>query len=102
VTTDDELEAFYIVKSLLRQAVEVRRIGYRDTQSYFAILLDDNNRKTVCRLYLGGSKDHLCVLDENKKEIRYELVSLDDIYKYADVLLTAVSRIEKQKVVPVE
>jgi len=66
------------------------------------ILLDDNNRKTVCRLYLGGSKDHLCVLDENKKEVRHELGSLDDIYKYSDILLTAVSRIEKLKVVPVE
>ncbi|WP_448698109.1 type I restriction endonuclease [Mucilaginibacter sp. AW1-3] len=102
VTTEDELEAFYIIKSLLRQTVDVKRIGYRDTQSYFVILLDDNNRKTVCRLYLGGSKDHLCILDDHKKEVRYELASLDDIYKYSDVLLTALSRLEKLKVVPIE
>jgi len=102
VTTEAELEAFYIVKSLLRQGLDSKRVGYRDTQSYFAILLDDNNRKTVCRLYLGGAKDHLCVLDDNKKEVRYELGSLDDIYKYAEVLLTAVARLDKLKAVAME
>jgi hypothetical protein len=45
VTTDEELEGFYIVKSLLRQNIDAKRITYRDAQSYFAILLDDNNRK---------------------------------------------------------
>ena len=102
ITTEAELEAFYIVKSLLRQAVDSKRVGYRDSQSYFAILLDDNNRKTVCRLYLGGAKEHLCVLDDNKKEMRYELSSLDDIYRYSEVLLTAVARLEKLKAVAVE
>jgi hypothetical protein len=97
VTTEEELEGFYIVKSLLRQNVEARRITYRDAQSYFAILLDDNNRKTICRLYLDGSKKHLVVLDEAKKEVKYEIQSLDEIYGYADALLGAIARLEKVK-----
>jgi hypothetical protein len=97
VTTEEELEGFYIVKSLLRQNVDAKRITYRDAQSYFAILLDDNNRKTICRLYLGATKQYLVVLDENKKEIKYEIQTLDEIYKYADALLQAIARLEKSK-----
>ncbi len=97
VTTEEELEGFYIVKSLLRQHVDAKRITYRDAQSYFAILLDDNNRKTICRLYLGGSKNYLVVLDEARKELKYEIRSLDEIYQYSDALLAAIARLEKGK-----
>jgi hypothetical protein len=86
VTTEEELEGFMIVKSILRQKVELSRITQRDAQSYFAILLDDNNRKPICRLYLGNKK-HIGVFDEQKKEIKSEILSLDEIYKYADQLL---------------
>ncbi len=86
VTTEEELEGFMIVKSILRQKVELSRITQRDAQSYFAILLDDNNRKPICRLYLGNKK-FIGVFDEQKKEVKSELSSLDDIYKYADQLL---------------
>ncbi|MDN5289021.1 MAG: restriction endonuclease [Mucilaginibacter sp.] len=97
VTTEEELEGFYIVKSLLRQHVEARRITYRDAQSYFAILLDDNNRKTICRLYLGGAKNYLVVLDEAKKEVKYEIQSLDEIYTHTDALLAVIAKLEKTK-----
>ncbi len=97
VTTEEELEGFYIVKSLLRQNVDSKRITYRDAQSYFAILLDDNNRKTICRLYLSANKKLLVVLDEAKKEVKHEIQTLDEIYKYSKELLNAVSRLEKGK-----
>jgi hypothetical protein len=66
-------------------------------QSYFAILLDDNNRKTICRFYLSGSKNYLLVLDEAEKEVKYEIQTLDEIYQYADALLDAIARLEKSK-----
>jgi hypothetical protein len=96
VTTEEELEGFYIVKSLLRQHVDSKRITFRDAQSYFVILLDDNNRKTICRLYLGAAKKYFVVLDDAKKEVKYEIQSLDEIYKYADVLLEIIARLEKK------
>jgi len=95
ITTEEELEGFYIVKSLLRQNVDSKRINYRDALSYFAILLDDNNRKTVCRLYLGANKKYLAILDDNKKEIKHEIHSLDEIYKYTEDLLKVIERLEK-------
>lgn len=97
VTTEEELEGYYIVKSLLRKQVDVKRIVFRDAQSYFAILLDDNNRKTICRLYLGASKKYLVVLDETKKEIKIEIQSVDEIFNHADALLEVVDRLEKKQ-----
>ena len=96
VTTEEEIEGFFIVKSILRETTDPKRITYRDALSYFAILLDDNNRKTICRLYLNAKK-YLVVLDENKKEIKHELQSLDDLYHHVAILNDAVARLESAK-----
>ena len=53
-TTEEELEGYRIVVAILRRKLSVDRIVHRDTQSYFGILLDDNNRKPLCRLHLNG------------------------------------------------
>ena len=90
VTTEEELEAFYIIKSILRASIPPERITYRDAQTYFAVFLDDNNRKTVCRLYLNSpTRKRLTFLDENKKEIHNKIKSIDDIYNFADQLKEA-------------
>lgn len=97
ITTEEEMEGFMIVKSILRQKINASRITFRDAQSYFAILLDDNNRKTICRLYLNTGKKYLCTLDEQKKEVKFELSSLDDIYKHSEQLQSIVESLEKSK-----
>ncbi len=97
LTTEEELEGFMIVKTILRQKISLSRVTYRDAQSYFAILLDDNNRKTICRLYLNGSKKFLATLDHQKKEIRNEINSLDDIFNYSDLLFQIVENYDKSK-----
>ena len=81
-TTEEELEGFLIVKTILRQKIPATRVTYRDAQSYFAIFLDDNNRKAVCRLYLNGGKKFIGLFDENKNETKNEIETLDDIFKY--------------------
>ena len=97
VTTEEELEGFMIVKTILRQKISATRVSYRDAQSYFAILLDDNNRKTICRLYLNGSKKYFVILDDQKKEVKNEIISLDDIFKYSETLLKIVDNYDKSK-----
>ncbi len=86
ITTEDELEAFYIIKSILRQHFPIGRIGYRDAQSYFTILVDDNNRKNVCRLYMNSSNWAISFTDE-KKEVKSPLKSLDDLYTFSDKII---------------
>jgi len=97
ITTEEELEGFMIVKTILRQKINATRIVYRDAQSYFAILLDDNNRKAICRLYLNSSKKYFVLLNEQKKEIKNEISSLDDIFKHSKTLFKIVDRYDKSK-----
>lgn len=68
VTTLEELEGYAIVKSILNGTVDINRVTYRDNSSYFNILLDDNIRKTVCRLYFNRSQKYIAFLDENKEQ----------------------------------
>lgn len=89
-TTSDEIDGFLIVKAILRQNVNVDRVFYRDAQTYFSIILDDNNRKPICRLHLNGGKKYISIFDENKNEIKKELNSLNDIFKHSDDLLKVV------------
>ena len=77
-TTEEELESYQIDKS---------RIVHRDTQSYFGILFDDNNRKPICRLHLNGGNKYISLFDENRKETKTQIESIDDIYKFEDQLL---------------
>lgn len=92
ITTIEELEAYAIIKSILRTIVDGDRIAYRDTESYFGILLDDNNRKWICRVFLMTSTKYLMIADENKHGVRCNIDSIDDIYKYADELKAACER----------
>lgn len=87
VTTVEELEGFMIVKTVLRQKIDISRIFYRDAQSYFSIILDDNNRKPICRLYFNSAKKYIVTFDEQKKETKHELTSLEDIFDFSEILI---------------
>jgi hypothetical protein len=66
--------------------VEPKRVVMRDTQSYCGILLDDNNRKPICRLRFNGQVKQLGLINADKSEERVELSTIEDIYKYSEKL----------------
>ncbi len=91
MTTAEEIEGFYIVKSILRNVVNPVRIAMRDTQSYCGILLDDNNRRAICRLHFNRDKKYIGLFDSTKNETRYQIAHLDDIYQYSEQLRATVA-----------
>jgi hypothetical protein len=98
ITTEEELNGFYIINSILRTKIPSSRISYRDSQTYLSIVLDDNNRKPLCRLWLNGqNKKHIGLFDKDKKETKYEIHTLDDIYNYSKQLLETVGYYEDDK-----
>lgn len=93
VTTEEELDSFRVIKAILAKRVDVNRLFYRDAQSYFAILLDDNNRKPICRMYLNSETNkYFCLIDEAKKEVRTDIESIYDLYNYTDQILASLDR----------
>lgn len=83
ITTAEELEAFAIIKSILRQTTETSNITYKDTERYFGILFKNNTRKWICRLYLGNTKS-IVFPTEDKGQERIHINSIDDLYNFED------------------
>lgn len=97
ITTEEEIESYIIVKSILRPFIDISRVVYRDAQTYFAVLLDDNNRKPICRMYFNGlTKKYIATFDENKKETKHEIKCLDDIFNYSQQLKDIISFYDKK------
>jgi len=94
VTTDEEIEGYFIIKSILAETVPLERVVDRDTKSYFGILLDDNNRKWICRLYFNSlTNKYLGIHIDDKKEEKYKLDRIEDIYSYKDELIKVAKRL---------
>jgi hypothetical protein len=96
-TSEEELEAYRIVVAILRRKLPTNRIVSRDTQSYFGILLDDNNRKPLCRLHLNNGKKYIGLFNADKSEVRQPIQTIDDIYLFEKELLETVGVYEGEK-----
>lgn len=92
VTTLEELEGYQIVKAIACGAVKPQRVFHRDQKSYFAILLDDNNRKPIARLHFNAKQKYVGTFDENKTETRHPIEELEEIYEHADAIRETVTR----------
>lgn len=91
ITTDEETEGYNIIKAILRQKIAAHRIVARDTQSYFGVLLDDNNRKPLTRLHFNAKQKYIGIFDNDKNETRHPIESIDDIFNFSESLLTTAS-----------
>lgn len=91
VTTKEEMEGYRIVRAIMREVVDVDRIADRDVKTYFGVLLDDNNRKPICRLRFDGSQKYLGLIDEEKNEEKVPIDSLDELYDYREQLQKTVT-----------
>ena len=91
-TTLEEIEGFQIVRAIVASEVPFVRVVARDQKSYFGILLDDNNRKPVCRLHFNRKQMYIGLFDADKNERRELLGSVEEIYHHADELRETVRR----------
>jgi Uncharacterized conserved protein len=92
VTTEEELEAYFIVKNLLADVADIHDITYKDTESYINILYKGNSRKWICRLRLTEAQKTLIIPDENKKDTKFILQDIYDLSQYKDSLIAVLSR----------
>lgn len=90
ITTEEEIQGYYIVKAILASTIDLNRIVMRDAQSYCAILCDNNNRRPICRLHFNTKQKYLETFDANKIGTREPIEHLSDIYKFSDKLIETV------------
>ena len=90
--TVEEMEAFAIVKAILRDIIDVNRLTWQHTKDYLVILFDGNSRKRICRFWFNKEQKFITTPDENKKPVRHDISTLNDIYKYADFVRAVCNR----------
>lgn len=85
VTTEEELDGFNIVRAIAVSDVAPERISYRDGKAYFAVILDNNNRKPIIRLHLNGKSVKFVTTFEGGKDngVRRDIDTVVDIYRVA-------------------
>lgn len=91
-TTEEELEAYFVIKNMLKEIVALEDITYKDNERYMAVLYMNKTTKWICRLYFNGGKKFIAVSDEEKKEVRFDIESVYDIEKHKDVLTEALKK----------
>jgi len=96
-TTEEELEAFFVVKSILAEYVSTKRLIYKDTETYFGILLDGRSHKWICRFQIKASKINMTLPGEGKEIIKIQLSDLDEIYQHKAELVKVLTGYLQEK-----
>ena len=84
--TEEEKEAYHIVRAILCQSINPDRIRYRDLKKGFTMVLDDSTWKPICRLHFDEDPKEIGLLDENKAETRQAIQQPSDIYRFSEQL----------------
>ena len=92
VVTAEEIEAFTIVRAIVATEVDYERVFARNAKTYFGVLLDDTNRRPICRLHFSQDQVMLGLLDEDRNETRVTLSRISEIYLHAEALRETVRR----------
>lgn len=92
VTTPAEIEAYTTVKIILRETIDEERVFYRDNKSYFNVLLDDNIRKWVLRVYFTKNRNWIQLNNDAKETI--DFVHPIDLVQFAEKIINVVQAID--------
>lgn len=97
ITTEEEIEGYNLVKSILEGTVDADDVFIRDTFSYCGVIFDDNNRKPICRMYFNSPNKMIGLFDTEKKEEKVKIDNIKDINNYSDKLKSVAAFYNAQK-----
>ena len=86
VTTEEELEAFGIIRAICCSEGPATDVTIRDAKSYCAILYQDNNRKPIARLQFDRKVPRIIIFDADRNESVHDLDTIAGIYDHAEAL----------------
>jgi hypothetical protein len=91
VTTEEEMQAFMIIRAIGSRVVPINRVTMRDAKTYCSVFVDDTNRKPICRLYFNAKNSRsIGLFDPNKTEVKHQIDDLSDIYNFADQIVATI------------
>jgi len=97
LTTQEEVDGFNIIRAIASRVISPKRVVMRDAKSYCAVLLDDNNRKTVARLHFNSPTARYIGTFDGKEEKREAVSGPIDLYKHEAAILKRIEELAGQK-----
>lgn len=94
ITTQDEIDGFNIIRAIGSRKLDPGRVTMRDAKSYCAVLLDDNNRKTIARLHFNSPTARYLGTFSGKDETRHAVERPVDLYKFEKLIAARISELE--------
>lgn len=91
-TTQEEIDAFNIVRAIAAELSCTDRVYIRDAKTYCALLFDDNNRRPVCRLHFNNPDRKAIALLDKDVEDRQPIQTLDQIYTFKDRIVSTIKK----------
>ena len=94
VTTEEEKTAYLIVKAIICNIIPPNRVFIRDAKNYCTVIIDDNDRKLVCRFFFNNPNNKRLVVwnKETENWDKYPLADLDSLYDHSDILIKIAER----------
>jgi len=88
-TSSEELRAFNIVKTIIAMSSKIKneqldRITFRDYKGFFTVLVDNNQRKSICNFKLTSKKKTLRIINES---FEMKSVNVKEITKFKKQLI---------------
>ncbi len=83
-TTEEEWDGFRIAIAIASRVIEPSRITIRDQRSYCGVLIDNNNRKPLLRMWFNSPKTKYLGLFDGETEEKVSVSSPVDLYKFSD------------------
>ncbi|WP_353079714.1 type I restriction enzyme HsdR N-terminal domain-containing protein [Flavobacterium sp.] len=86
ITTAEELKIYHTIKTILihRKEIDADRITYRDQKNSFNILVDDNNKKIICKILNNRNNYSLEI-----NGIKYEVKGIESVVAMKKTILDA-------------
>lgn len=91
IISEEEIQSYYIVKSIIRDVIDVNRIHYKNTHSYFGIILDGKVTQWICRVVLKEKINYVII--RNEKDEKFIIDGIDGIYDLKEQLINRVNNL---------
>lgn len=92
-TTILELDFFNRIVSLLSDVVDPNRIDFRDSKGLFAVNLDSNIRRPICKLYLNDpDKMFIGLINDDGSILKTPITRIEELDEIKDDLLMPIRK----------
>jgi predicted type IV restriction endonuclease len=93
ITTAEELAGYAIVRELVGDLLDDTRIGYRDRERFFGVIIDDDERRTLCRLHFNRVHKYIGIFSSPQSEKKHRVTGVESIRDLREPLREAARRL---------